>query len=257
MSFISVNQLNLTLDNGQPLLSDISFEHPQQQILGIVGPNGAGKSSLIHSLLGLNPSGLKQVKIAGKTLASYPHKKRAQLISAVLQEIPHDVFLSAEEVVESGRAPYRHWLWGKDDEQVQIDIAIKQLKLEDVRHQAFHTLSGGEKKRVMIARALAQNTPILILDEPANHLDIQHQIELMYLLKSLPITLIISLHDIALAARFCDQLLILDQGKMVQQGRALDILTPSLFAEVFKVKATPYTNQHNCLSIHTEPLIQG
>jgi len=255
MPFVTAEQINLTLDNGKHLLSNVSFTLNEQQTLGIVGPNGAGKSSLIHCILGLHPACSSQVKIKGKKLNTYKEKARARLISAVMQEMPNDIYLSVEEVIESGRTPYRHWLWGHDDDaQEQVDFAIQKLKLNPLRHQVFHTLSGGEKKRVLIARALAQNTQILVLDEPANHLDIQHQIELMYLLKSLPITLIISLHDIQLAARFCDQLLVLDQGKVVQQGPAKEILTESLFEQVFKVKATTYTNQHDCLSIHTEPL---
>lgn len=255
MSFITANKINLTLDNGKRLLSDVSFTLEKQQILGIVGPNGAGKSSLIHCVLGLHPACSSQIKIDGCSLNAYKEKSRARLVSAVMQEMPSDIYLSVEEVIESGRTPYRHWLWGHDDDaQEQVEFAINKLKLNPLRHQIFHTLSGGEKKRVLIARALAQNTQILVLDEPANHLDIQHQIELMYLLKSLPITLIISLHDIQLAARFCDQLLVLDQGKVVQQGPAKEILTQSLFEQVFKVKATTYTNQHDCLSIHTEPL---
>lgn len=255
MSFITADKINLTLENGRHLLSDVSFTLQKQQILGIVGPNGAGKSSLIHCVLGLHPSCSSQIKVDGYSLDSYKEKSRARLISAVMQEMPSDIYLSVEEVIESGRTPYRHWLWGHDDDaQEQVEFAINKLKLNPLRHQIFHTLSGGEKKRVLIARALAQNTQILVLDEPANHLDIQHQIELMYLLKSLPITLIISLHDIQLAARFCDQLLVLDQGKVVQQGPAKEILTQSLFEQVFKVKATTYTNQHDCLSIHTEPL---
>lgn len=255
MSFITADKINLTLENGRHLLSDVSFTLQKQQILGIVGPNGAGKSSLIHCVLGLHPSCSSQIEVDGYSLDSYKEKSRARLISAVMQEMPSDIYLSVEEVIESGRTPYRHWLWGHDDDaQEQVEFAINKLKLNPLRHQIFHTLSGGEKKRVLIARALAQNTQILVLDEPANHLDIQHQIELMYLLKSLPITLIISLHDIQLAARFCDQLLVLDQGKVVQQGPAKEILTQSLFEQVFKVKATTYTNQHDCLSIHTEPL---
>lgn len=257
MPFITADKINLTLDNGKHLLSDVSFQLAKQQILGIVGPNGAGKSSLIHCLLGLHASAATQIKIDGSSLNFYKEKARARLISAVMQEMPNDIYLSVEEVIESGRTPYRHWLWGHDEQaQERINFAIDKLKLNSLRHQTFQTLSGGEKKRVLIARALAQNTQILVLDEPANHLDIQHQIELMYLLKSLPITLIISLHDIQLAARFCDQLLVLDQGKVVQQGLAKEILTQSLFEQVFKVKATTYTNQHDCLSIHTEPLPQ-
>ena len=255
MSFIQAEQISLTLDNGKTLLSNVSFDLAKQQTLGIVGPNGAGKSSLIHCLLGLNSNATGQISIQGKALSSFKEKSRAQLISAVMQEMPSDIYLTVEEVIESGRTPYRHWLWGHDNEaQKWINYAINKLKLDSLRHQVFHTLSGGEKKRVLIARALAQNTQILVLDEPANHLDIQHQIELMYLLKSLPITLIISLHDIQLAARFCDKLLVMSQGKVIQQGPAKDILTQSLFEQVFKVKATTYTNQHDCLSIHTEPL---
>ena len=255
MPFIHADKVNLTLDNGKQLLSNVSFSLAKQQILGIVGPNGAGKSSLIHCILGLNPKTSGQISIADQALSSLKEKSRARLISAVLQEIPSDIYLTVTEVIESGRAPYRHWLWGHDDQaQEKVDFAIEKLKLHSLKHQTFNTLSGGEKKRVLIARALAQDTQILVLDEPANHLDIQHQIELMYLLKSLPITLIISLHDIQLAARFCDQLLVLDQGKVVQQGLAKEILTQSLFEQVFKVKATTYTNQHDCLSIHTEPL---
>lgn len=256
MSFITANRLNLTLDNGKKLLSDVSFQLAKYQTLGIVGPNGAGKSSLIHCLLGLTPSCSAQIEIEGKALSHFNEKARARLISAVMQEIPSDIYLTVEEVIESGRTPYRHWLWGHDNEaKSQVDAAIDKLKLSQLRHQSFHTLSGGEKKRVLIARALAQNTQVLILDEPANHLDIQHQIELMYLLQSLPITLIISLHDLQLAARFCDKLLVLNQGKVVKQGSASKVLTQSLFAEVFNVKASTYTNQYDCLSIHTEPLI--
>jgi iron complex transport system ATP-binding protein len=146
--------------------------------------------------------------------------------------------LTVREVVALGRIPHRRaWSPASAVDARAVTEALERAGLADRAAQSWHTLSGGERQRAQIARALAQEPRELLLDEPTNHLDIQHQLDLLDLIADLPVTTVIALHDLNLAAMYCDRLLVLDTGRTVAEGTPTDVLTPALIKEVYGVDA--------------------
>lgn len=234
---ISVNNLSVSLQ-GQPVLSDISLHLTPRSTVGLTGPNGSGKSTLMRCLSGLFPAHRKQVKVAGNALSTLSQRDLARHIAFVPQHAQADPGMRVDDIIRLGRTPHRGAFapWTAGDEQA-VNAATAQMALEPLQHKRWHQLSGGEKQRCQIARALAQQPAILLLDEPTNHLDIQHQLALMALIASLPVTVIIALHDLNLAAHYCDTVVVLQKGKLVGCGKPADILTPEAIRSTWQVNA--------------------
>ena len=166
-------------------------------------------------------------------------KEAARIVAAVLQEQPADFGLTVREIVALGRTPYRKLFGGLTstrDEEVLQDV-LDQLGLNDFSNRQLKTLSGGERQRVMVARALAQEPKLLILDEPTNHLDIRHQLEVLTLLRDLPLTVVTSLHDLNFADQFCDEVLLLKAGRPLGFGSSETVFTELAVSEAFCVTA--------------------
>ena len=214
--------------------------------LGLLGPNGSGKSSLIRLLAGLRFPRSGEVTLDGRSVVRLPRKELARRIAVVEQHATTDANVTVLEVVRLGRIPHRSPFspWTREDDRI-VEEALERVDLANRRDQLWHTLSGGERQRVQLARALAQQPTDLILDEPTNHLDIQHQLEILRLVASLPITTIVALHDLNLAAMFCDRLAVLDHGKLVAVGSPEDILTEHLIRQVFGVEAHVGRSAHH------------
>jgi iron complex transport system ATP-binding protein len=221
------------------VLDSLCLDFPAGKVCGLVGPNGSGKSSLLRAIYGAVRPSAGRVRLDGSDLSTWTARRRAQQIAVVLQEFPTEFGLTVEQVVALGRTPHRRFadLRSGDDPRHVAD-ALKATGAQDLRHRAFGSLSGGEKQRVLIARALAQSPRLLILDEPTNHLDIRHQLEVLELLRRLQVTVIVSLHDLNLAARYCDELHVLREGRLAASGIPAKVLTAALIAEVFGVAAT-------------------
>ena len=159
-------------------------------------------------------------------------------MATVTQHAETDVDILVRDVVRLGRTPYRSLFGGDTADDVRaIDRALAHVGLTDKAERLWHTLSGGERQRAHIARALAQEPTELLLDEPTNHLDIRHQLELLALVADLPVTAIVALHDLNLAAMFCDSVLVLQGGRAVAGGSPRDVLTPELIGDVYGVRA--------------------
>ena len=166
-------------------------------------------------------------------------KEAARIVAAVLQEQPADFGLTVREIVALGRTPYRKLFGGMTstrDEEV-LQGVLDQLGLDDFSNRQLKTLSGGERQRVMVARALAQEPKLLILDEPTNHLDIRHQLEVLTLLRDLPLTVVTSLHDLNFADQFCDEVLLLKAGRPLGFGSSETVFTELAVSEAFCVTA--------------------
>ena len=166
-------------------------------------------------------------------------KEAARIVAAVLQEQPADFGLTVREIVALGRTPYRKLFGGLTstrDEEVLQDV-LDQLGLNDFSNRQLKTLSGGERQRVMVARALAQEPKLLILDEPTNHLDIRHQLEVLTLLRNLPLTVVTSLHDLNFADQFCDEVLLIKAGRPLGFGSSETVFTELAVSEAFCVTA--------------------
>ncbi|SFN07284.1 iron complex transport system ATP-binding protein [Izhakiella capsodis] len=235
---ISVNNLSVMLQRRQ-ILQDICFESAAGQTTGLLGPNGSGKSTLLRCLAGLPPTGGRGVMLDDSALFTMSQRTRARKLAFVAQHADTEDSLRVEEIVRLGRTPHRSAFsrWRADD-RAAVDRAIEQMHLQALVDRCWHQLSGGERQRCQIARALAQNPSILLLDEPTNHLDIQHQLELMLLISELPVTVVIALHDLNLAANYCQQLVVLNAGKIAACGAPENVLTPALIQSTWNINAT-------------------
>lgn len=222
-----------------PLLHETSFQVGAGEVLGIVGPNGSGKSTLLRLLYRFQKPVTGQIFVNGTDIWSMTAKESARQIAAVLQEQVSGLGLSVREIVRLGRTPHRSGFASpaKGDEAV-VDDVLDRLDLRTLADRDLGTLSGGEKQRVMVARALAQEPKVLILDEPTNHLDIRHQLEIVDLIRDLPLTIVVSLHDLNVAAGVCDNVLVLRNGHPQGLGAPDDLLTNSLVSDTFRVDAT-------------------
>jgi len=235
---LKVSTLNWTI-NDFSILKNISFEVNEGDFVGVIGPNGAGKSSLLRCLYHKNIPDSGQIIFDGQYIKEYSRTQLAQSIAVVLQEPPMQFDLNVFDVIGLGLTPNKKLLsFNNLADRQAILQAAKQVGLEDKVEQMFNSLSGGEKQRVMIARAILQSPRLLLMDEPTNHLDIRHQIDVLNLAKSLGITVVVSLHDLNLAANFCDYLLLLDEGELVAQGKPEKVLTKENLFNVFSVKAS-------------------
>jgi iron complex transport system ATP-binding protein len=176
------------------------------------------------------------VTLDGRDIAGVPRGELARRLAFVEQQATTEAQLSVCDVVRLGRTPHRAALasWSAADEAV-VDEALSRVGLADRHHQSWHTLSGGERQRVHIARALAQQPSELILDEPTNHLDIQHQLSILALIRRLGITCIVALHDLNLAALFCDEIALLHDGRLQAAGAPEAVLTEETIRQVFGV----------------------
>jgi iron complex transport system ATP-binding protein len=233
--------------DGQLILDDISFAINKGSFTGILGPNGAGKSSLLRCLYRYVKPDSGLVKFKQQDIwQQYDAYQYAQDIAVVLQETPTHFNLTVHDIVSLGLLPHKGLFTREQPSDKQkIDCAIKQVGLVDKTLQNFEHLSGGEKQRALIARAIVQSPSLLIMDEPTSHLDVRYQIQVIELAKSLGITVIATFHDLNLASAMCDQLIILDKGKLVEQGTPQEVITSEMLSNVFGVCAQVSTHtQH-------------
>ena len=230
----------------RPVLKNINAEFPKGTLTGIIGPNGSGKSTLVKIMSRWLTPQSGEVWLAGYPLAKLSHRAMAQHLAVVEQESVLGIDLTVRELAHLGRLPHQSLLQGatpRDEELVKQALAKEGIIDLEGRH--LSTLSGGEKQRARIATALAQDCPLLVLAEPTAHLDIKHQMELLSLLKSLSqegMTIITVLHDINLAALYCERLLVLSQGELTAKGTPLEVLRPPLIEAVYGCPVVVFTH---------------
>lgn len=220
------------------IVRNVSLDVAQGETLGLIGPNGSGKSSLLRLLAGLRRPESGHVVLNGRNIAGVGRRELSKTVAFVQQSAATDTNVSVRDVVKLGRTPHRSALagWTRHDEAA-VQAGLKHTGMSGHASQRWQTLSGGERKRAHIARALTQEPSIMFLDEPTNHLDIHHQIEILRLIRALDLTSIVALHDLNLAAMFCDRIVVLDQGEVVAAGLPEDVLTAELLRDVFKIAA--------------------
>jgi iron complex transport system ATP-binding protein len=237
MTRLNVEAVGVSIDDTR-IVEAVSLEVSPGEVLGVVGPNGSGKSTLLRTVYrALRPSA-GVVWVDRVDLWKMPVRKAAQRIAAVTQEATSDFDFSVREIVEMGRSPHKGLLDGDTtDDHTIVEHSLEQVGMAHLAGRVFATLSGGEKQRVLLARALAQQPEILVLDEPTNHLDVRAQFDLLELVNSLRITTIAALHELNLAARYCDRIVVLERGRLVTIGPIDEVLTPELIADVFGVHA--------------------
>ncbi|MFI5497524.1 ABC transporter ATP-binding protein [Nocardia asteroides] len=223
---------------GNLVLDGVSVEPAEGETIGVLGPNGSGKSSLLRVLSGVARPDGGRVLLDGEDIGGWRRSRVARRIAVVDQHADTEVDITVEDVVSLGRIPHRGVFGGDTAVDAEaVRRALAQTAMTDKADHRWHTLSGGERQRTQIARALAQQPRELLLDEPTNHLDIRHQLDLLALVAALPVTCYIALHDLNLAAMFCDRLLILDHGRVVAFGKPTEVITTEMVERVYQVRA--------------------
>lgn len=246
---LSVEKLSLSYGN-QEILKQISMDIEKKEFVGIIGPNGSGKSTLLKCIYRVLHPVCGEICLDGRNLTRYSYKESAKKMSVVAQHNYYNFDFTVREVVMMGRAPYKKILERDNAQDYKIvEDALKTVEMEEFADRIFASLSGGEQQRVILARALAQQTPCLVLDEPTNHLDITHQLQLMQLVKKLGVTVISAVHDLNLAAAFCDRLYVLKDGKIVTSGETRSVLTKELIYDVYGVEAEIVQDRNGSMHI--------
>ncbi|MFH1652825.1 MAG: ABC transporter ATP-binding protein [Pseudomonadota bacterium] len=230
------------------LIADLSCEINRGEFVGIIGPNGSGKTTLIKLVCGLLKAGSGNVYLDGKNISDYSYRKRARLISVVPQEANIPFSFSVKEVVLMGRASYMSALSFEDRSDLAIcERVMEMTKISHLSNRSIHEISGGERQRVVLARALAQEAEIIILDEPTNFLDLKHQVSIYQLLTRLNIeakkTIIAVQHDINLAAIYCKRILILKDGGLISDGTPNDTITYANIKRAFDAETYVGVNE--------------
>ena len=237
------------------ILYEISLRAEAGEFVGIIGPNGSGKSTLLKNLYKVLRPRAGRAFLMGEDLLAMSGREMAQRLAVVVQEHESGFDFTVEEVVRMGRHA-RKGLLEADNGQDRslVDRVLRLTQLEEVREQSYTTLSGGEKQRVLIARALVQDTPCLILDEPTNHLDIKYQLQLMELVRVLGRTVVAAIHDLNLAALYCQRLYVMKAGRVAASGTPEEVLTPELLREIYEVEAEVARDSRRCLRIFFQPI---
>ena len=243
---------------GSQILRGVDLRAERGELVGVIGPNGSGKSTLLKCIYRvLQPSG-GAVYLDGRALSEYSYKASARRVAVVAQHNYYNFDFSVQDVVMMGRAPHKRALDRDNAQDRQMAArALETVGMADFARRSFATLSGGEQQRVILARALAQDTPCLILDEPTNHLDIKFQLQLMDIVKGLDRTVIAAIHDLNIAAMYCDRLYAVREGGVVASGRPEEVLTPELIRAVYEVEAQVLRDERGGLRIFYHPGSHG
>ncbi|MFC4004553.1 ABC transporter ATP-binding protein [Prauserella oleivorans] len=237
MSGLMAHRVTRTL-GGRLVLDGVTIAPEPGATVGVLGPNGSGKSTLLRVLAGVLAPTSGVVTLDGEPLDDVGRRTLARRVAVVEQQADTQVPLTVLDVVRLGRIPHRRaWSPASAEDEAAVWAALEHTGLAGKAHRRWQTLSGGERQRAQIARALAQRPRELLLDEPTNHLDIQHQFELLDLLAGLPVTTVVALHDLNLAAMYCDRIVVLDTGSVVAAGPPGEVLTEELIARVYGVAA--------------------
>jgi len=226
MALISTD--NLTVEQR---LKAVSLELHRDELLGLIGANGAGKSTLLHAIAGLQESSGK-IEIKGRSIDSIPSHERARIVGIQPQAVSSAWSLTVNDIVALGRMP-----WGDENEDA-IERAIERAGISEFRERNIDHLSGGERARVWLARVLAGEPQALLVDEPIASLDIHYQLAVMEVLKNYSREergVIVAIHDLSLAARFCDRLCLMHRGEMIALGTPEEVLTEALLSVAYGV----------------------
>ena len=239
---LEAHQLSVSIGKRR-ILHQVSLTLGKGEIVGLIGANGSGKSTLLRALMGLLPAEEGQITLAGKPLGEYPPREVAHAIAYLPQNPECHWPLTADRVVALGRLPFHGCSTELD--AAHIERALAAVDALHLRERPIHELSGGERSRVFLARALAGNPALMLIDEPGAGLDPYHQLQLLELLQKLSKAgngVLLVLHDLGLAARFCDRLCLLQQGRLIAAGSPENVLTDALLEQAHGIIA--YRNWH-------------
>jgi len=228
-------------------LDGVSLGLVPGQLAGIIGPNGSGKSTLLMCLAGILAPSEGRILLEGRGLSAMGGRQRAREVALVFQDNFFPFDFTALEVVLMGRSPFLGPLQDEGwDDLAAAEAAMRACDCWQFRERSVRALSGGERQRVVLARALAQGSRVLLLDEPANHLDLGHQSQIMGFISGLCRTKATAVaavfHDLNLASQFCDRLLLLDRGRLVMDGPPEEVLRPEVIKDVYRSEVSLLKN---------------
>lgn len=251
MALLSGQQVCVTLDE-TPIVHDVTFGVAAGSWTGLIGPNGSGKTTLLRALSGLVPY-TGSLKLDGDEVRAWSPRALARRMAFVRQSTPLSFDFRVDELVMLGRAPHKGWLdsYAASD-RAHVHEALARVDLDGLAHRSVLSLSGGERQRVFLAQALVQQADILLLDEPTTHLDVHYQFAFLDVVREMVAegcTVVAVFHDLELAARHADRLLVMHQGRLRYRGAPAEVLTPSMLAQVFRMKAAVAYTPDNDLAI--------
>lgn len=220
------------------ILKGIDIDVNNKEFIGIIGPNGSGKSTFLKCLYRILKPSSGIIKLDDINITNICAKESAKKMAVVAQHNYYDFDFKVEDIVLMGRSPHKKMMERdcKRDYEI-VNEALEKVNMIECKDRSFNTLSGGEQQRIILARALAQQTNCLILDEPTNHLDIKYQLQLMSIVKNLHIEVIAAIHDLNIALMYCDKIYVLKDGNIVSYGTPKEVLTKELIREVYEVDA--------------------
>ncbi|MBN1389058.1 MAG: heme ABC transporter ATP-binding protein [Candidatus Thermoplasmatota archaeon] len=239
---IRLEDLTFSYNGGPPVLKNIDLKIEKGEMVGILGPNGSGKSTLLRLMSGAIEPSRGRVYLDEKELSRTGRREIAKKMAVVPQETVLGFDFTVREVVSMGRYPHLgRFQFNDPRSHYTIDRAMRSTEVLELSDKSFSKLSGGEKQRTILARALAQEPIILLLDEPTRNLDIRHSLDIMTLVKDMNIggalTVVVILHDLDLAARFCNRAILLKEGRVHRDGPMEKVLTPEHIHQVFDVRS--------------------
>ena len=222
---ICATDIKMEIGNNE-ILKGVSIDSKNREFIGIIGPNGSGKSTLLKCIYRILKPNNGCIMLGEEDISKMSVKESAKKLAVVAQHNYYNFDFSVGEVVLMGRSPHKKSLEPDNSEDYDIvNESLEKVGMLGFKNRSFSTLSGGEQQRVILARALAQQTPCLILDEPTNHLDIKYQLSLLNIVKSLNLTIISAIHDLNIASMYCDRLFVMKNGRIVGMGTPQEVLT--------------------------------
>ena len=234
---IKAENINITLEKNN-ILKGINIEVDNKEVVGIIGPNGSGKSTLLKCIYRVLKPNDGAILLDSVDIKDMPVKESSKRLAVLSQHNNYNFDFTVKDIVLMGRSPHKKFMERDNKEDYNIvNEALKKVDMLEFKDRCFQSLSGGEQQRVILARALAQQPQCLILDEPTNHLDIKYQLQLMRIVKNLNIEVIAAIHDLNIAAMYCDKIYVLKDGQVIKYGNPKDVLTKELIKEVYEVDA--------------------
>ena len=232
---ICATDIKMEIGNNQ-ILKGVSIDSKSREFIGIIGPNGSGKSTLLKCIYRTFKPNNGCIMLGEEDISKMSVKESAKKLAVVAQHNYYNFDFSVGEVVLMGRSPHKKSLEPDNSEDYDIvNESLEKVGMLGFKNRSFSTLSGGEQQRVILARALAQQTPCLILDEPTNHLDIKYQLSLLNIVKSLNLTIISAIHDLIIASMYCDRLFVMKNGRIVGMGTPQEVLTKEFIKEIYDI----------------------
>ena len=232
---ICATDIKMEIGNNE-ILKGVSIDSKNREFIGIIGPNGSGKSTLLKCIYRILKPNNGCIMLGEEDISKMSVKESAKKLAVVAQHNYYNFDFSVGEVVLMGRSPHKKSLEPDNSEDYDIvNESLEKVGMLGFKNRSLSTLSGGEQQRVILARALAQQTPCLILDEPTNHLDIKYQLSLLNIVKSLNLTIISAIHDLNIASMYCDRLFVMKNGRIVGMGTPQEVLTKEFIKEIYDI----------------------